>query len=57
MTVTTGRSRALLDVRIAYPGPTGGGLPVAPPGYTFLTDEAGNYLTDDAGNYLIAEAL
>lgn len=57
MTVYTGRGARSLDIKIAYPGKLGGGLPVAPPGYMFLTDDAGNYLTDDAGNFLIAEAF
>lgn len=33
MTVTTGNSRALLDVRIAYPGNLGPRIPAPPPGY------------------------
>lgn len=55
MTVYTGGGARSLDIKIAYPGKLGGGLPVAPPGYAFLTDDAGNVLTDDAGVYLIVE--
>lgn len=46
----------MLNVRIAYPGILGAGLPVVPPGFMLLTDDNGNYLTDDNGNYLMGES-
>lgn len=57
MTVSTkGRRGMMLNVKIAYPGRLGGGLPQLPPGMVFLTDDNGVFLTDEDGNYLIGEA-
>ena len=49
------RTGLMLNVKIAYPGRLGGGIPVIPPGYMLLTDDDGVFLTDDNGNYLIGE--
>lgn len=51
-----GRRGLMLNVKIAYPGILGGGIPVVPLGFMLLTDDAGVYLTDDNGNYLIGES-
>lgn len=57
MSVNIGASKLQLNVRIAYAGILGGGLPQIPPGWAFLTDDDGVFLTDDAGNYLIGEVV
>lgn len=51
-----GRRGLMLNVRLAYNGILGAGLPVVPPGFMLLTDDIGNYLTDDNGNYLLGES-
>lgn len=49
------RRGLMLNVRYAYPGRLGSGIPVVPVGFMLLTDDEGVYLTDDNGNYLIGE--
>ncbi len=57
MTVSVGRRRHLmLNVKIAYPGRLGAGIPSVPPRFMLLTDDNGVFLTDDNGNYLMGEA-
>ena len=55
MSVSRGRLTSSLNVRVAYPGSLGGGLPQAPLGYAFLVDDNGVFLTDDNGVFLMAE--
>lgn len=57
MSVNIGSPRLNIDVRIAYPGKLGGGLPQLPPGWAFLTDDDGVFLTDDNGLFLIGEIV
>jgi hypothetical protein len=47
MSVNVGRGRLNLNVKIAYPGKLGGGLPVPPPGKVLEKDENGNYVIGD----------
>lgn len=53
---TKGRRSLMLNVRMAYPGILGAGIPSVPPGFMLLTDDNGVFLTDDNGNYLMGEA-
>lgn len=39
----------------AFPGELGGGMPPAPAGYAYLTDDDGTFLVDDNGFYLLGE--